>query len=38
MNVISQLIKALDLLRRGYVDGAYECIQDALEMLRGKDK
>lgn len=38
MNVISQLVKALELLRRGYIDGAYECIQEALEMLRGRDE
>jgi hypothetical protein len=38
MNVISQLVKALELLRRGHIDGAYECVQNALEMLRGRDK
>lgn len=37
MNVINELIKALECLRRGYIDGAYEAIQEALEMLRGKE-
>lgn len=38
MNVIQQLLKALELLQGGYVDAAYEAIDEALRMLRGGEQ
>jgi hypothetical protein len=34
MTVINQLVKALELLRGGYIDAAYDAIEEALRLLR----
>lgn len=36
MSVIEALNKALELLRSGYIDAAYDLIKEALEQLEGR--